>query len=172
MGVILILGGYMKKILKIAVIVLAVLLIIILGEFIYYKQSYKRSYKEDHKPLYIILSDGGMECGYVQLIIYDDNTYAFYNEQVLKSTSDDAPDVIDYEDNPTVGTYNYDFEKVIDSVKSTSENERKSKYVYIVEDPEGTKYYVGSSNKQFKKFLHSIFLQKFRVNLNTCPEYK
>ena len=159
----------MKKGLKIGIILLvSLLLIIVLGEFIYYKASYK----QNHKPLFVVLSDGGFDCEYVKLVIYDDHTYAFYNEMVLKEAHDGGPGIIDYEDNPTVGTYKYDFTKVIDSVKNSTKDDQKGKYVYIIEDTEGNRYYVGSGNKEFKKFLNSIFLQKIMVNLNTCPEYK
>ena len=158
----------MKKGLKIVIVLISILLIIVIGEFIYYKLSYNK----DHKVLLTILSDGGYECEYVKLDIYDDNTYAFYNEIMLKEAPGNEPNYIGYEDNPTVGAYKYDVTELINSLKNGSKNDAKSKYVYIVEDNEGNRYYVGSSNKELKKLLNSMFLKKIRVNLNTCPKYK
>ena len=156
----------MKKTIKIVAIIITLILLMTLIEIIYYKITFKK----DHQLLFSILSDGGFECNYVKLDIYDDNTYAFYNEMVYRE--DSIGGYIGYEDNPTIGTYKYDATKLLNAVKSGNQNDANSKYAYIIEDNEENRYYVGSNNKELKKLLNSMFLQKIRFNLNTCPKYR
>lgn len=153
----------MKKNIKIIAIIIVLILLPLLIEVIYYKITFKK----DHQLLFSILSDGDMDCDYVKLAIYDDHTYAFYNEFVYQ----EEKGIIEYKESNITGTYKYDAQKLLNNIKDGIQNDDKSKYIYIIETPDKNKYYIGSNNKELKRLLNSIFLRKLKFNLNSCPKY-
>lgn len=140
-----------KKGFIIIIVVIVILLLIPLGEYIYFKMSYNAN----HKALFSISSDGGYECGYSTIVIYDDNTYEYYKE-------------FSEERNSTWGTYKKSNKNLL---KNIIDNEvvtiqATGNLTYIVKDETGEKHYIDSGNPEMKSLLRSMFLQRFRANLN------
>ena len=134
-----------------SLLIIFILLFIFIA-FIYQAFIYKVKVEPNHSLIFTILSDNNMECGYVIIKVYNDNTYEYYDKFILSEPTN-------------IGKYHYDANKVLNNLR----NNNKGKHSYIVEDANGNTYTVAKNNKEIKKFLNSIFLQKFRANLNKCP---
>ena len=143
------------------IIVVVIALVIAVIAFLIYQELNVQITNENHKLLFTILSDGGYECGYVELKIYDDKTYEYYGTGAS----------LFGQEQPKKGKYHYNDDNILEKIVEEDEkdnNTSKNKIIYIIESG-NEKYYVGNNNKYVKKLIHSIFLYPIRVNLNKCP---
>ena len=137
---------------KIIIILSTLLTIIICITIILINILNKPIVNKNHNLLFTIKSDGNMDCGYVIMKVYDDNTYEYYGS---------------YSNPPSIGKYNYDANKVLLNINNYKIG--NGKYSYIIIDSKDNKYYVDNEYPEIKKFLESIPMQMIKANLNRCP---